>query len=167
MFLDDKFGNIVSIIGRRSILPENLLSEKYAELTAHLKVNLHDLYESLFKMEQEALDALQKGEKNIGDIIRRFYSRIDEIQNKINDMAVDAKHELEKHALTIQGEWVHMLSQYTQNIDSIFTTMNQMFQQLAQRLMQSFLEAAMKVVPNVTAIIESLKQEGLLSFLHQ
>ncbi|CAF2395407.1 unnamed protein product [Rotaria sp. Silwood2] len=167
LFLDDKFGNIVSSIGRRSILPENSLSTKYAELTARFKSTLHDLYEGLFQMEKEALDALQKGEKNIEDKIRAFYDRLDEIHKKINQLAVEMKQELESYALTIQGDtWVHILNQYTQNIETSVKTMGRMFQQLAESLMKNLINAALTIIPDALAAIQNLKQQGLLTFLN-
>jgi hypothetical protein len=39
-----------------------------------------------------------------------------------------------------------------------------MFQQLAQDLMKNLLEVAVRAVPNALAIIENMKQQGLLSF---
>ncbi|CAF3326959.1 unnamed protein product [Rotaria socialis] len=167
LFLDDKFGNIVSAIGRRSVLPKTILSEKYTELTGRFKTQLHDLYNGLFEMESEAIDALQKGEKNIEDKIRAFYNRMDEVHKKINQLAAEAKQELETYAVTVPGEWVQILHQYTQNIDSLVATMSEMFQQLVQSLIKNFVQAALTVVPNALAIIENLKQQGLLSFLQQ
>jgi len=70
------------------------------------------------------------------------------------------------HALTVQGDWVHILQQYSQNIDLSIKTMSAMFQQLAQDLMKNLLEVALSVVPNALAIVENMKQQGLLSFLH-
>jgi S-adenosylmethionine hydrolase len=115
LFLDDKFGNIVSNIGRRrSVLPENILSEKYNELTARFKSNIHRLYENLFEMEKEALIALQKGEKNLEDKIRSFYNQMNDIRKQVNQWATETKYDLEMHAVTMQGDWVHLLNQYTQ-----------------------------------------------------
>lgn len=166
LFIDDKFGNILSGIGRRSIVPENILSEKYAEITAHLKSSIHQLYEDLFTMQKETLLAFQKGEHNLEDKIRAFYNKIAEIHKQIQQWATEAKYELEMHALTVQGDWVHILKQYSQNIDLSIKTMSAMFQQLAQDLMKNLLEVALSVVPNALAIVENMKQQGLLSFLH-
>jgi len=166
LFLDDKFGNIVGTIGRRSVVPENVLSEKYAELIALFKSNIHHLYESLFEMQKEALAALQKGEHNLEDKIRAFYNKINDIHKQINQWAAETKYQLETHALTVQGDWVHILNQYSQNIDLSVKTMRAMFQQLAQDLMKNLLEVALSVVPNALAIIENIKQQGLLSFLN-
>ncbi len=166
LFLDDKFGNIVSSIGRRSIVPENVLSAKYAELTARFKSNIHQLYENLFQMEKEAIIALQKGEKKLEENIRAFQDRINDIHKQINQWAAETKYELEIHALTVQGDWVHILNQYSQNIDLSVQTMGTMFQRLAQDLMKNLLEVALSVIPNALAIVENMKQQGLLSFLN-
>ncbi|CAF0815588.1 unnamed protein product [Rotaria sp. Silwood1] len=167
LYLDDKFGNIVSALGRRSVLPENILSSKYAELTSRLKSNLHNLYEGLFQMEQEALVALQRGEKNIEDKIRAFYGRLDEIQKKINQWGIEIIHELETYAVTIQGDtWVHALNQYSQNIETSIIAMSKMFQKLAESLMKNLINAALTIIPDSLAVIENLKQQGLLSFLN-
>ncbi|CAF0980950.1 unnamed protein product [Adineta ricciae] len=164
LFLDDKFGNIVSTIGRRSIVAENILSEKFAELTARFKSNIHQLFNDLFQMEKEALIALQKGEKQLEQSIRAFYARMTEVENQIKQWAAETKYELQTHALTVQGDWVHILSQYSQNIDLSAQTLIQMFQRLAQDLMKNLLEVALSAVPNALAIVDNLKQQGLLSF---
>jgi len=166
LFLDDKFGNVVSTIGRRSILPENILSEKYAELTARFKSNIHQVYEDLFQMEKEAFISFEKGEHNLEETIRAFYSKINDIHQQIKQWAIETKYELEMHARTVQGDWVHILNQYSQNIDLSVKTMSTMFQQLAQDLMKNLLEVALSVVPNALAIVENMKQQGLLSFLN-
>ena len=116
-------------------------------------------------MEQEALGALQNGEKNLEEIIHTFYDRMDQIQKKMNQWATETKNDLETYAVNIQGEWVHILNQYNQNIDSIIKTMSKMFQQLVQSLIENLIKVAVDVVPNVSAIIQSMKQQGLLSFL--
>ncbi|UJR28354.1 hypothetical protein I4U23_009596 [Adineta vaga] len=166
LFLDDKFGNIVSTIGRRSIIPENILSAKYTELTARFKSNIHQLFNELFQMEKEAIIALQKGEKKLEENIQAFYTRMNGIENQIKQWAAETKYELQAHALTVQGDWVHILSQYSQNIDLSVQTITQMFQRLAQDLMKNLLEVALSVVPNALAIIENFKQQGLLSFFN-
>jgi len=166
LFLDDKFGNIVSSIGRRSIVPENVLSAKYAELTARFKSNIHQLYENLFQMEKDAIIALQKGEKKLEENIRAFQDRLNDIRTQINQWAAETKYELEMHALTVQGDWVHILNQYSQNIDLSVQTMGTMFQRLAQDLIKNLLEVALSVIPNALAIVENMKQQGLLSFLN-
>merc|ERR1711972_29893 len=164
VFLDDKFGNIASTLGRRSIIGENVLSEKFAELTARFKSNIHQLFNDLFQMEKEALIALQKGEKQLEASIRAFYARMGDVENQIKQWAAETKYELQTHALAVQGDWVHILSQYSQNIDLSAQTLTQMFQRLAQDLMKNLLEVALSVVPNALAIVENLKQQGLLSF---
>ncbi|CAF3501609.1 unnamed protein product [Rotaria sordida] len=166
LFLDDKFGNIVGTIGRRSILPENVLSTKYTELTAQFKSNLRDLYESLFQMEKEALEALLKGEKNIEDKIRAFYDRLEEIHKNINQWAAETKYQLESFAATIKGdEWVHILNQYSQNIEASAKGMSKMLQKLAENLMKNVIDAALTVIPDALDAIQNLKRQGLLSFL--
>ena len=167
MFLDDKFGNIVSTIGRRSAVPENVLSEKYHELTAVFKANIHQVYENLFALERDALLAIQKGEHNLEERIRSFSGRINEIQQQINQWLAETKTQLEQHAQTLQGNWVHALQQYTQNLDFTAETMSAMFKQLTQDLMKNLLELATNVIPGAAAIIENMKQQGILSFLPQ
>lgn len=118
-------------------------------------------------MQKEALDALQKGEKSIEESIHKFYALIEEVQGKISDFAAETIKELEAYAITIEGEWVQSLQQYTRIINESAKTMSKMFEQLAQSLMGNFVKTALAVVPNAAAIIENLKQKGLLSFLHQ
>jgi hypothetical protein len=166
LFLDDKFGNIVSVVGRRSVVPENILSGKFAELTARFKSNIHQLYDQLFELEKEAILALQNGEKTLEANIRAFYARINDIENQIKQWAAETKYELQAHALTVQGDWVQILSQYSQNIDLSVRTIVQMLQRLAEDLMKNLLEVALSVVPNALAIVENLKQQGLLSFFN-
>jgi hypothetical protein len=169
LFLDDKFGNIVSVIGRRrrrSVLPENILSEKYHELTTRFKSNIHQLYEKLFQEERDALIALQKGEINLEDKIRSFYQQMNDIPKQFNQWAEEIQKELESFAATIQGDWVHIVNGYAKNIGITTDTMLKLFQELAQDLMKTLLEVAVKVVPNALTIIENMKQQGLLSFFN-
>ena len=167
MFLDDKFGNIISNIGRRSVVPENVLSEKYHELAATFKANIHQVYNSLFAMEHDALLSLQQGEHNLEERIRSFHSRINEIHEQINQWAAETKAQLEQHAQTLEGNWVHALQQYSQNLDLTAKTMRTMLQQLTQDLIKNLLDVATKVISGAAAIIENIKQQGLLSFLPQ
>jgi hypothetical protein len=168
LFLDDKFGNLVSpignIMGRRSVQP-NLLSEKYTELTARLKANIHHLYEQLFEMEKQALLELQKGENALEGMIRAFHDKIAAIHEQINAWADDLKKDLEIHALTVEGDWANIIKQYSSNIDFSVKTMATMFQQLIHDLMKNLVEVALKTIPNAYIIVQNLKQEGLLSFI--
>lgn len=166
LFLDDKFGNLVSVVGRRSVKPENILSEKYAELTGELKTNLHQLFNNLFEMQKETLLSLQKGEKNLEETIRAFYDRISASEKQIYDLAVETKYKLEMYAKTLQGDYVHALQQYSQNIDGVAKNMKTMFERLTQDLLKTYVDFASKIIPNATAVINSLKQQGLLSFLN-
>ena len=162
--LNDKFAAVANIIGRPLAVPENALSEKYAQLVARLKSNIHHLYEHLFLMEKEALTGLENGEHNFEERIRAFYAKIDAIHKQINEWAVETKNELEMHARTVQGDWVNILNQYKQNIDLSVKTIGTMFQQLAQNLMKNLLEVVLSVVPNALNIIQNMKEQGLLSF---
>jgi hypothetical protein len=148
-------------------VPHNALSDKYAELVARLKSNIHHLYEHLFLMEQESLVDVQKGEENLKDKIQAFYDKIDAIHKQINQWATETKSELEMHALTVQGDWVNILNQYNQSIDLSVQTMSTLFQKLTQDLMKNLLEVALSAIPNALNIIESMKKQGLLSFFHQ
>ena len=166
LFLDDKFGNLVSVVGRRSVKPENILSEKYTELTGQLKTNLHQLFNNLFEMQKEMLLSLQKGEKNIEDTIRAFYDRISASEKQIYDFAMETKYQLEMYAKTLQGDYVHALQQYSQTIDGVAKNMKTMFERLTEDLLKTYVDFASKIIPDATAVINSLKQQGLLSFLH-
>ncbi|CAF0771639.1 unnamed protein product [Adineta steineri] len=166
LFLDEQFGNLVSSIGRRSVVPENVLSAKYTELTAIFKTKIHDLFQNLIQMEKDSLIALQNGEKTLEDNIHAFINRINDIHNQISQWAAETKYELQMHAQTVQGDWVLILNQYSQNIDFSVKTMSTMFERLAQDLMKNLVETALSVVPNALAIVENIKQQGLLSFLN-
>jgi len=117
-------------------------------------------------MEKDSILALQNGEKKLEENIRAFQDRINDIRTQINQWAAETKYELEMHALTVQGDWVHILNQYSQNIDLSVQTMGTMFQRLAQDLIKNLLEVALSVIPNALAIVENMKQQGLLSFLN-
>ncbi len=166
-FLNDKFAAIASILGRPVAVPENALSEKYAQLVARLKSNIHHLYENLFLMQQEALTSLTNGEYNFEGRIRAFYDKIDAIHKQINEWVVETKYELETHAKAIQGDWVNILNQYSQNLDLSVKTIGTMFKQLTENLMKNLLEVVLTVVPNAMNIIQNMKEQGLLSFFHQ
>jgi len=166
-FLDDKFGNIVSQIGRRSTQSQNILAAKYAELVATFKTNIHQLYDQVFELEKQALQSLQKGQNKLEATIRAFHDKIASIYTQIGHMAEDLKTELEMHALTVEGEWVNIINEYSHNIDLNVTAMRSMFERLVHELMKNFLEIALKVVPEGAAIIENMKQQGLLSFIPQ
>ena len=153
-------------IAHRSMVPQNALSYKYAELVARFKSNIHHLYENLFLMTQEGLVDLQNGQQNLEDKIRAFYDKIDAIHKQINQWASETKYELEMHALTVQGDWINILNQYSQNIDLSVETINTMFQKLIQDLMKNLLEVALSAIPNALNIIENMKKQGLLSFFH-
>ncbi|CAF3934582.1 unnamed protein product [Adineta steineri] len=164
--LSDKFGAIFSIIGRPIGVPENALSEKYVQLLARLKSNIHHLYEQLFLMEKEALVALGNGDHNVEEKIRAFYDKIDAIHKQINEWALETKNELELHAQIVGGDWVNILNQYSQNIDLSTKTIGTLFQQLTHTLMKNILEVVLTVVPNAINIIQNLKEQDLLSFFH-
>jgi len=165
-YLDDKFGNLVSVVGRRSSKSENALSAKYEELIARFKANIHHLYEQLFEMEKEALQKLQKGENTLEDTIRAFHDKIAAIHNQVAVWADDLKNQLETHALTVEGDWANIIKQYSSNVDMSVQAMRTMFQKLAQDLMKNLVEVSLSVIPNAIAIVDNLKQQGLLSFLH-
>lgn len=165
LFLDDKFGNLVSVVGRRSVLPENILTSKYVELTSQLKDKLHTLFNELFEMEKEALLSLQKGEKNFEETIRAFYDRISSNEKQIFDWAIEAKYQLETYAKTLQGDYVHALQQFSQNIDAAAKNMRTMFERLTHDLLKTYVELASKIIADASAVINNLKQQGLLSFL--
>jgi len=170
LFLDDKFGNIVSPIGnigRRSVQVPTILSEKYAELVATLKANIHRLYEELFEMEKQALLEFQKGENTLEATIRAFHAKIADVQAQIAAWAADLKNNLELHALTVEGDWVNIINQYSVNVDLSVKTMGTMLHQLTQDLMTNLVEVALKTIPSAYAIVQNLKLQGLLSFIKE
>ena len=117
-------------------------------------------------MEKETLLALQKGEKNLEETVRAFYARISASEKQIHDWAVETKYQLEMYAKTLQGDYVHALQQYSQNIDAAAKNMRTMFERLIEDLLKTYLDLANKIIPDATAVINNLKQQGLLSFLH-
>jgi len=165
LFLDDKFGNIVSSLGRRSVQPSNALSEKYNELVSRLKTNIHHLYEQLFEMEKQALLEFKNGKNTLEGTIRAFYEKINAIHVQIAAWAADLKQELKMHALTVEGDWVNIINQYNVKVDFSVKTMRTMFQQLAEDLMKNLVEIALTVIPNAYAIVQNMKQQGLLTFI--
>ncbi|UJR21137.1 hypothetical protein I4U23_024236 [Adineta vaga] len=165
--LHDKFSAIATILGRPVAVPENPLSEKYAQLVARLKSNIHHLYEQVFMMEHDAVSAIQQGEFNLEERIRAFYDKLDAIHKQINEWALETKTELESHANAMEGEWVQILNQYNQNIDLSVKTIGAMFQELTHNLMKNFLEVVLSVVPNAMSIVQNMKEQGLLSFFRQ
>jgi len=170
LFLDDKFGNIVSPIGnigRRSVQAPKIIAEKYVELVANLKTNIHRLYDELFEMEKQALIELQKGENTFEDVIRAFHVKIDSVRAQIAAWATDLKSDLESHALTVEGDWVNIIKQYSATVDLSVKTLSAMFQQLAQDLMKNLVEIALKTIPSAYNIVKNLQSQGLLSFIKQ
>ncbi|CAF2410625.1 unnamed protein product [Rotaria sp. Silwood2] len=166
LLLNNQLYTVSYIINYPITTSKNLLTEKYSQLIARLKSNVHHLYEYLFLMQHEALMALEKDEYNFEEKIRAFYVKIDAIPKQINQWAVETKYELETHANTIHGDWLHILSQYNQNIDISVKTLVTMFQQLIENLMKNYLKVVLTVVPNAVNSIEKMKKEGLLSFFH-
>ena len=147
-------------------MPENALSQKYAQLSALLKSNIHHLYENLFILERDSLIAVQQAQGSLEDKVRSFYDRINDVTKQINVWGTETKQQLELYARSMQGEWSQILNEYHQNIDKTVDTMRTMFQRLVQDLMKNLLAVAMNVLPNAVAAIDSLKQQGFLSFLH-
>ena len=115
-------------------------------------------------MEKEALADLENGEHNFDERIRAFYDKINAIHNQINEWCEETKHELEMHAQTVEGDWKDILKKYNQNIDLSIKLIGTMFQQLSQNLMKNFLEVVLSVVPGAASVIQTMKEEGLLSF---
>jgi transketolase len=148
-----------------TIIPENPFSDKYAQLIARFKTNVHTMYEQLFLIEQEAMKAIEKGELNFEERIRAFHDKINAIDKQINEWAAEMKAELETFALTISGDWEIIVNQYKQNIDSSVQSITKMFEQLTKNLMKNFLEFVSNIVPNANKMIEDMKGQGLLSFI--
>lgn len=165
MFFNGQFGAIGSAVGQPTAIPENPFEDKYAQLVARFKTNLHTLYEQLFLIEQEAMKAVGNGEVNFEERIRAFYDKIDAIQKQINEWAAEMKSELEAYALTVAGDWETIVNQYKQNIDSTVQSIEKMFQQLTENLMKNLLDFVSSIVPNANNLIENMKGQGLLSFL--
>ncbi|CAF0885127.1 unnamed protein product [Rotaria sp. Silwood1] len=164
LVLNNQLNTVGYRVEHPTTISKNLLTEKYSQLIARLKSNVHHLYEFLFLMQREALMALEKGEYNFEEKIRAFYDKMDAIPKQINQWAIETKHELEMHANTIQGDWLHILSQYNQNIDVSVKALVTIFQQLIETLMKTYLKVVLNVVPNAVNTIENLKRQGLLSF---
>jgi len=152
-------------LGRRSIPSQNSLSEKYAQLVARFKENIHRLFEQVFAIEKQALISLQNGENTLEDTIRAFQDEIAVTYNQIGIWAADLKSELEVYALNVEGEWINIINQYSQNVDLSVKTMRIMFERLIQELMKNLVGIALKVIPEAAATIQNLQQQGLLSFL--
>ncbi|CAF0821841.1 unnamed protein product [Adineta ricciae] len=165
--LNEKFNAIGAILGRPIAVPENPLSEKYSQLMARLKSNIHHLYEEVFMLAHDTLAAVEKGEFDFEERIRAFYGKLDAIQKQINEWVAETKAELEAHARRIEGEWTQIVSQYNQNIDLSVKTIGGMFQELTHNLMKTFINVAVSVVPNAMSIVQSMKDQGLLSFFRQ
>ncbi|CAF3231242.1 unnamed protein product [Rotaria socialis] len=142
----------------------NLLSEKYTQLIARLKSNVHDLYENLFTMQRDSLLALEKGDYHFEERIRAFYGKIQIIRKQIHEWSEEIKNELTTYEYSIQGDWLNTLNQYKQNIDVSVKTLVKMFEQLTESLIKNFLKVVLTMVPNASNRIEKMKEQGLLSF---
>lgn len=143
----------------------NPFTDKYAQIIARFKTNIHILFEQLFLIEQEAMKAIGEGEMNFEDRIRSFYDKINAIENQLNEWANEMKSELDTFASTINGDWQIIVNQYKQNIDSTVQSIRNMFEKLSENLMKNFLEFASTFISNANNLIENLQGQGLLSFL--
>lgn len=146
-------------------IPNNPLTDKYAQIIARLKTNIHILFEQLFLIEQEAMKAISEGETNFEDRIRSFYDKINIIENQLNEWANEMKLELDTFASTIAGDWQVVLNQYKENLDSTVHSIRNMFEKLSENLMKNLLEFASTFISNANNLIENLQGQGLLSFL--
>lgn len=158
------FTDIANVVGQPIALPENPFEDKYDQLVAQLKSNIHHLYEQLFSIQKEAVQALQNGKFDFEGCIRAFYDKIEAIKKQIDEWAAVAKFELEVFALTILGDWIDVINQYKQNIASTVQSIETMLQQLTENLLKNIIDVIVKIVPNADAMIENLKSQGLLSF---
>ena len=138
LILDNSSGLIGSMGNETTTVPENPFSDKYAQLVARFKTNVHTMYEQLFLIEQEAMKAIAKGEMNFEERIRAFHDKINAIEKQVNEWAAEMKAELEVFALTISGDWENIVNQYKQNIDSSVQSITKMFEQLTESLMKIF-----------------------------
>lgn len=163
--VNGQLNGITNAIGQPITISDNPLSEKYLQLVARLKSNIHHLYENLFLMQKEALTSLQNGEFSFEERIRAFYDKIEAIYKQLNDWATETKLELETHAQTIQGDWLNIVNQYSQNIDATIKTLITMFQQLVENFMKNFIQIAQTIFPNTINAIQNMKEQGLLTFL--
>lgn len=146
-------------------VPDNPFADKYAQIIARFKTNLHILYEKLFLIEQEAMKAISEGEVNFEGRIRAFYDQIAAIEKQMNEWAMEMKSELETFALTVAGDWEIIINQYKQNIDSTVQSIRKMFEKLSEHLMKNLLDFAAPFVSNANNLIDNMKGQGLLSFL--
>lgn len=146
-------------------MPDNPLADKYAQITARFKTNLHILYEQLFLIEQEAMKAISEGEVNFEGRIRAFYDQIAAIEKQMNEWAEEMKSELETFASTIAGDWQIIIDEYKQNIDITVLSIHSMFEKLSEHLMKNLLDFASTFVSNANNLIDNMKGQGLLSFL--
>jgi len=163
VFVDDKFGNILNGIGRRSA---DELTDKYLQLASRFKANIHHLYEQLFQLEKDALSTLQQGTNNLRDTLKAFEDKLKAIQTQVQQWANELKAELNIHAQTIEGDVKEMVLKYSKNVDITVETMKNLFKNLAQDLMKNVVEVALTVLPGAVSIVQEIKDEGLLSFLH-
>ncbi|CAF0816143.1 unnamed protein product [Didymodactylos carnosus] len=163
VFIDDKFGTILNAIGRRNV---NDFMTQYHQLVTKFKTDIHQLYDELFEMEKEALVALQNGKNNLKDTIVAFENKVKSINEQIQQWAAELKSELAIHVHTVEGDFQTILTQYTKKIDLTVNTMKSMFLNLTQDLLKNLVEVALNVLPGALNIVQSLKDEGLLGFLH-
>jgi len=163
VFIDDKFSHIINAIGRRNV---DQIVDKYQQLVSRFKANIHHLYDQLFQIEKDALLALQQGTNNLKDTLKAFEDKSKAIHKQVEEWANELKSELNVHAQTIEGDWKEIILQYTKKVDFTVQTMKNMFQNLAQNLMKNVVEVALNVLPGAMSIVEGMKNEGLLSFLH-
>jgi len=163
VFIDDKFGQILNSIGRRNV---DQFVDKYQQLVARFKANIHHLYDQLFQMEKEALVALQQGTNNLRDTLKAFEDKLKAIHEQVEQWANELKTELNVHAQTIEGDWKEILFQYTQKVDLTVQTMRNLFKNLTQDLMKNLVDVALNVLPGAVSIVQEIKNDGLLSFIH-
>ena len=116
------------------------LTDKYVQLVAHFKSNIHNLYGQLLLIEKDALKAIAEGEANFQGRIQAFRDKIDAIGKQINEWAVEIKFELEVYTLTIAGDLEMLVNEYKEKIDSAIQSIEQMLQRLTENLMKNLLE---------------------------
>jgi len=163
VFIDDKFGHILNNIGRRNV---DQFVDKYQQLVSRFKANIHHLYDQLFQMEKEALAALQQGTNNLRDTLKAFEDKLKAIHVQVEQWANELKTELNVHAQTVEGDWKELLFQYTKKVDLTVQTMRNLFKNLTQDLMKNLVDVALNVLPGAVSIVQEIKNDGLLSFIH-
>lgn len=165
LFLDDKFGNIVSSIGRRSVLTENLLLDKFVQLSSTLKTKIHQVYTNLVQMQNDLTSAAQNGEQVFEERLRSLISQLVGLESQVNQFVNQAVDDLQKFAQTLPGDWSTVAKQYISNLQNAAKVVQMMIQKSIQNSLGKVIQAASVILPSALAIVDKFRQQELLSFL--